>query len=165
MDLECSRKISYLVVVLALVLATGGYPRLCSGSAKATQRYTIQTELYSLTVQVNFLGFVPVRDAKIVVSESISGKIVWESEKELEIPYGFYRLSAEATLELPPDSYVVTVQSLNSEAKDVVLDGNQTISFTQVASSQAVLLLGIVILAVLSFVGFVVIGSRRLKVL
>ena len=161
----CCRKVSHLVVILALATLVGGYPWLCLGFTKVTQGHTTQAEFYSLTVQVNFLGFVPVRDAKIVVSESSSGKTVWEYEKELEVPYEFYRLSAEVTLQLPPGSYVVTVQSLNSEVKDIVLDENQTISFAQVASLKVLLLLGVATLAVLSFIGFVVTGSRYLKVL
>lgn len=116
----------------------------------------------NLTLEVNFLGFIPVRHVAIIVLDP-SGKVVYTYRGQLKIPYRLYRLSAETTIRLPSGYYYITVEMIGSEAKIVTLEKSTKITFTRVASLGSLFLLSCLLVSVTSCIGFLIEGHEHLK--
>ncbi|MEM2739728.1 MAG: carboxypeptidase-like regulatory domain-containing protein [Candidatus Bathyarchaeia archaeon] len=119
----------------------------------------IPCEVYTLSIFVNYLGIIPIVNARISITDVEYGWIVYSVDK-LRVPYGFYAFSAETSIKLPKGGYEVVVESLNSERKEVFLVDNSIIRCTNVISLDSILFIALLISTIISLILFIL-TSRR----
>jgi len=150
---------SYVVRVYWMGVAVSSKDLFVTGPATVT----VQCDVYHLTIAINLLYFIPVRHANITIVNATSHKAVDGYSGEIEIPYGFYRLSAEKTFRLPPGNYTVIVEMLNSQSQNLVLNRSERLVFAYVTSYGSIFILICILAAVISCIGFLVTGRKRTK--
>lgn len=130
------------------------------------QPYTILTiscDVYSLTIRLNWLGIFPVDYVEITIRDADSEQTIEMFKGRPDIPYGFYRLSAEQVFRLPKGHYDVIAGSTNTDARSVELDRTTSIEFTGIPSIGSILLLMSIVIALASFVAFLIYSRTSRK--
>ena len=119
----------------------------------------LNCSVYHLRIVVNSFYIFPVTQAKIIVKRN--KEIAYSYEGELRVPYGLYQLLGELILRLPKGGYVISVEMIGSESREVMLTHDKTIIFTKVASMSSLITLTFALMATISCILFLIKGKVK----